>query len=61
MDIRGTTMGSPREFAQLLDLYERHQLRPVMDRSFHIEQATEAHQFMEKGRNFGKVTLVIGH
>lgn len=60
MDIRGTTMGSPREFAQLLDFYEKHELRPVIDRSFPLEQAKEAQQHMEAGKNFGKITLQIG-
>ena len=59
MDIRGTTMGSPRDFANMLELYTKHQLRPVIDRSYPLEEAAEAMLHMEQGLNFGKITLDI--
>ncbi|OUM90737.1 MAG: alcohol dehydrogenase [Bacillus thermozeamaize] len=59
MDIRGTTMGSPRDFANMLELYAKHQLRPVIDRRYPLEEAAEAMLRMEQGLNFGKITLKI--
>lgn len=59
MDIRGTTMGSPREFAGMLNFFEKNQIRPVIDRSYSLEQAAEAQMYMNNGKNFGKITLEI--
>jgi NADPH:quinone reductase-like Zn-dependent oxidoreductase len=59
MDIRGTTMGSPREFENMLSFYEKHQLKPCLDRSFKLDEAIEALQYMGEGTNFGKITLTI--
>jgi zinc-binding alcohol dehydrogenase/oxidoreductase len=59
MDVRGTTMGSPREFAQLLKFYETNNLHPVIDKCFPLENAVEAQLRMERGENFGKITLEI--
>jgi len=59
MDIKGTTLGSPREFQQLLNFYESHQIIPVVDQSFPLERATDAQKYMDTGKNFGKITLEI--
>lgn len=59
IDIRGTTMGSPRDFENMLQLYEEHQLHPVVDRVFPLEEAVEALKYMDKGNNFGKIALEI--
>ncbi|MFC5629516.1 zinc-binding alcohol dehydrogenase family protein [Aliibacillus thermotolerans] len=59
MDIRGTTMGSPRDFQKMLDLFEEHSLHPVVDKTFALEDAAEALKYMEKGNNFGKIVLEI--
>lgn len=44
-------------FTALLDLYERGAIEPHVDRSFPFEQASEAHAYIEAGRNLGKVLL----
>ena len=59
MDIRGTTMGSPRDFAGLLALYGEHRLHPVIDSKYPLELAAEALSRMDKGDNFGKIVLEI--
>lgn len=59
MDIRGTTMGSPRDFQQMLSFYEKHSLHPVIDRTFSLEEAKEAQLYMKEGKNFGKITLKV--
>jgi len=59
LDIKGTTMGSPQDFAQMLQLMEEHQIHPVVDQSYPLEEAKEALLSMEKGQNFGKITLKI--
>lgn len=40
-------------------LFQNGQLRPVLDRSFLLDQVGEAHQYMEANRNQGKIALRI--
>jgi zinc-binding alcohol dehydrogenase/oxidoreductase len=57
-DLLGTTMGSARDFAGLLDMIDRCPVRaPVIDREFPLDRAAEAHEYLERGRSFGKCVL----
>ena len=57
-DLLGTTMGSSRDFAGLLDMIDRCPVRaPVIDREFPLDRAAEAHEYLERGRTFGKCVL----
>jgi len=57
-DLLGTTMGSGRDFAGLLDMIDRCPVRaPVIDREFPLDRAAEAHDYLERGRTFGKCVL----
>lgn len=58
ISILGTTMGSPREFAAMLSLYETGRLKPVVDRIFPLREAADAHRRMDAGKQFGKLVLV---
>lgn len=60
LDIKGSTMGSPEDFKQMLAFFEKHQITPHVDRNFPLEKAQEALKYMEEGTNFGKITLKIG-
>jgi NADPH:quinone reductase-like Zn-dependent oxidoreductase len=60
LTIMGSTMGSPREFAALLDLYSAGKIRPAIDRVFPLAEAAAAHKRMEEGAQFGKIVLKIG-
>ncbi|HXO11395.1 MAG TPA: zinc-binding dehydrogenase, partial [Mycobacterium sp.] len=58
-DLLGTTMGSSSDFAGLLDMIDRCSVRaPVIDREFPLDQAAEAHEYLERGRTFGKCVLM---
>ncbi len=59
IDLRGTKMGSPRQFAEMLQFMEQYQIHPVIDRCFPLEKAADAQQYMNEGKNFGKITLEI--
>jgi zinc-binding alcohol dehydrogenase/oxidoreductase len=54
----GTTMGSPREFAAMLKLYDQG-LRPVVDKVFPLADTAAAHRRMEEAGQFGKIVLGI--
>lgn len=59
LNVMGTTMGSPRDFEQMLQFFEQHRIRPVVDRVFSLEEAVQAQVYMEKGHQFGKIVLEI--
>lgn len=59
-DLLGTTMGSPRDLAGLLDLVARADVPPpVVDRAFPLADVAAAHTYLEGGTAFGKVVLDI--
>jgi NADPH:quinone reductase-like Zn-dependent oxidoreductase len=53
----GTTMGSPRDFAALLDMLEPG-WRPAVEAALPLDRAAEAHARMERRDHFGKLVLV---
>ena len=59
LNVLGSTMGTARDFADMLALYERRALRPVLDRTFALADAPAAHQRMERGEQSGKIVLTI--
>lgn len=59
LDILGTTMGNPQEFGDMLNFFQKHQIRPALDETFPLEAAAKAQRRMEKGENFGKILLEI--
>jgi NADPH:quinone reductase-like Zn-dependent oxidoreductase len=56
LNVLGSTMGPPSDFAAMLKLYDRG-LRPILDKVFPLEQAADAHVRMEAGDQFGKIVL----
>lgn len=55
----GSTMGSREELRAMLSHMASHQLRPVIDKVFPLEQAQEAFDHLASGNQFGKVVLRI--
>jgi NADPH:quinone reductase-like Zn-dependent oxidoreductase len=60
LDLLGTTMGSPRDFAGMTRLFAENPLTPVVDRVFPLAEAPAAHQRMEAAEQFGKIVLRVG-
>jgi NADPH:quinone reductase-like Zn-dependent oxidoreductase len=58
LNVLGSTMGSPSDFPAMLKLYETG-LRPIIDKVFPLEQASDAQIRMEAGDQFGKIVLKI--
>ncbi|MCW3101314.1 MAG: oxidoreductase [Chthonomonadaceae bacterium] len=59
-DLLGTTMGSPSDFAALLDLVERENIHPVIDSVWPLDDLASAHRRLESGKQCGKVVVDIG-
>lgn len=59
-ELIGTTMGSPRDFAGLLNLMQSHEVAPLpIAATFPLDEATAAHRLLESGSGFGKVVLQV--
>jgi len=59
LSILGSTMSTRTEFAQVMDLIVAGALRPALDQIFELKDAAAAQTRLERGENFGKITLAI--
>jgi NADPH:quinone reductase-like Zn-dependent oxidoreductase len=57
--VYGSTMGTREDFEGAYELVARGAAQPIVDRVFPLEQAARAHEYLEEGRQFGKVVLEI--
>jgi NADPH:quinone reductase-like Zn-dependent oxidoreductase len=60
LSIFGSTMGTREDFRAVYELVASGRARPVVDRVFPLSDARAAHEYLESGRQFGKVVLAIG-
>jgi zinc-binding alcohol dehydrogenase/oxidoreductase len=59
ISIHGTTMGTRDEFLSMLDFLESRNLKPIIDKTYPLNQIQEAFQRMQQGDQFGKIVLEI--
>lgn len=59
ISIFGSTMGSPLDFKNMLDLINTKSIVPVVDSVFSMDQANEAFDRMDTGKQFGKIVISI--
>jgi zinc-binding alcohol dehydrogenase/oxidoreductase len=59
LSILGSTMGTRADFAGAYDLVARGAAKPIVDRTFPLSEAAAAHEYLEAGKQFGKVVLEI--
>jgi NADPH:quinone reductase-like Zn-dependent oxidoreductase len=59
LSLIGSTMGTLRDFAQVMRLVFAGKLNPVLDSDFPLVEARLAHERLERGEQMGKVTLSI--
>jgi NADPH:quinone reductase-like Zn-dependent oxidoreductase len=58
ISILGSTMGTPREFGEMLKMFDGT-LAPIVDRVFPLAAAADAHRRMDQADQFGKIVLEI--
>lgn len=57
-EVIGTTMGSPADMHGLLGLIDEvGPMAPIIDSSFGLDEVVRAHERLESGQGFGKITL----
>jgi NADPH:quinone reductase-like Zn-dependent oxidoreductase len=56
--ILGSTMGSKADLWEVMKHVAAGRLRPVLDRTYALGEAREAHRTLENGQQFGKIVLV---
>lgn len=59
LSILGSTMSTRAEFAQVMDLVTSGKIHPALDQTFDLKDAAAAQTRLERGENFGKITLQI--
>jgi zinc-binding alcohol dehydrogenase/oxidoreductase len=59
LTVLGSTSGTEREFAAVLELVASGRARPVVDRVYPLAQAAAAHRRLEAGEQLGKIVLRI--
>jgi NADPH:quinone reductase-like Zn-dependent oxidoreductase len=59
LSLLGSTMGSPADFAALLEFCLRHRLKPEVGAVFPLDRAAAAFELMERGGQFGKIVITI--
>lgn len=59
LNIMGSTMGTPAEFADMVAFVEKYQIQPVIDTVMPLAEAEAALRRMDAGQQFGKIVLAI--
>jgi zinc-binding alcohol dehydrogenase/oxidoreductase len=59
LDIRGTSMGSPADFRAMLELVTKHQIRPVIDQVYPMDDVVAAAERLATAAQFGKLVLTV--
>jgi NADPH:quinone reductase-like Zn-dependent oxidoreductase len=59
LTIYGSTMGTKEDFEGVYELVASGRVKPVVDRVFPLSEIRAAHEYLEAGKQFGKVVLSI--
>lgn len=59
ISVFGSTMGSRKDFEEMLKFINTNKLKPVIDSTYPLNQIQSATQEMEEGTQFGKIVLTL--
>ena len=57
--IVGSQVGDPQDFRDMLQFIDKHSIRPVIEKSFPLDEADKALLYLEKQHKFGKVVVSV--
>ena len=63
IEVRGSTMGSRKEFAEMVQFVREKKLKPIVSRSVHgldIEKINTLFDDMKNASQFGKLVVTLG-
>lgn len=59
LKLLGTTMGSDKNFSDMLKFIEQNKIKPVIDKEFDLESGADAFIRMNKGEQMGKIPVKV--
>ncbi|RIW37244.1 NAD(P)-dependent alcohol dehydrogenase [Bacillus salacetis] len=59
LNLLGSTMGSTEEFKEMLDFIERHNIKPVLDSVFELDEFEIAFDKLKNSENLGKIAFRV--
>lgn len=60
LSIIGSTMSHLKDFKTVMDLVVAGKLKPVLDKTYPLQDAAAAQEYLWNGKNFGKIALEVG-
>jgi len=57
LNLLGSFMGTKAELRYQMQFFSNKKLKPVVDKTYSLQNASEAHQRMEERKNFGKIII----
>lgn len=61
LSVIGSNSATKRDLEVMMPLLADGRLKAVIDRVFPLEEAADAHRYLEQGKQFGKVVLKVEH
>jgi NADPH:quinone reductase-like Zn-dependent oxidoreductase len=59
LNVLGSTMGSPSDFAAMMRLVEQHKIQPLAEILYPLSEGNEALATMDNAKQFGKIILTV--
>jgi len=56
--ILGSTMGNVKSLDDMLEMYNSGKVKPIVDKSFKLKEIQKAHEYLENGKQIGKVLVI---
>lgn len=57
--LKGLLNGPRERFEEMIEFFEKHHIKPVVDKVFPFEEAKESFQYLFAGEHFGKVVIKV--
>ena len=59
LTMMGSTMGNNQEFKQMIELVDQYKIVPIVDSVWSMNEGNAAFEYMNDGKQFGKIVIQI--